>query len=101
VGGLDPGTLPWRIAVILGVGAADGVFGSLLAPRLGLILSGLAATAAGWGLRFRPSLHAVARRRGAAGGRRAPPDCSANWSGTGAWSYTTWRFLGAEPISTT
>ena len=25
-------TLPWRVAVILGVGAAGGVYGSLLAP---------------------------------------------------------------------
>jgi hypothetical protein len=63
-------TLPWRLAVILGVGAAGGVFGSLLAPRLGLVLGGLAATAAGWGLRFRPSPDAIAWRRGAAGERR-------------------------------
>jgi hypothetical protein len=63
-------TLPWRVAVILGMGAAGGVFGSLLAPRLGLLLGGLAATAAGWGLRFRPSPDAVAWRRGAAGERR-------------------------------
>jgi Nuclease-related domain len=63
-------TLPWRVAVILGISAAGGVFGSLLAPRLGLVLGGLAATAAGWGLRFRPSTDAVAWRRGAAGERR-------------------------------
>ena len=63
-------TLPWRVAVILGVGAAGGVFGSLPAPRLGLVLGGLAATAAGWGLRFRTSPDAVAWRRGAAGERR-------------------------------
>jgi hypothetical protein len=63
-------TLPWRVAVILGVGAAGGVVGSLLAPRLGLLLGGLPATAAGWGLRFRPSPDAVAWRRGAAGERR-------------------------------
>jgi hypothetical protein len=63
-------TLPWRVAVILGVGAAGGAFGSLLAPWLGLVLGGLAATAAGWGLRFRPSPDAVAWRRGAAGERR-------------------------------
>jgi hypothetical protein len=63
-------TLPWRVAFILGVGAAGGVFGSLLAPRLGLVLGGLAATAAGWGLRFRPSPDAIAWRRGAAGERR-------------------------------
>jgi hypothetical protein len=63
-------TLPWRIAVILGIGAAGGVLGSLLAPRLGLVLGGLAAVAAGWGLRFRPSPDAVAWRRGSAGERR-------------------------------
>ena len=63
-------TLPWRVAVILGIGAGGGVLGSLLAPRLGLLLGGLAAVAAGWTLRFRPSLEAVAWRRGAAGERR-------------------------------
>jgi hypothetical protein len=63
-------TLPWRVAVILGIGAGGGVLGSLLAPRLGLVLGGLAAMAVGWGLRFRPSLDAVAWRRGSAGERR-------------------------------
>jgi hypothetical protein len=63
-------TLPWRVAAILGVGAAGGVLGSLLAPRLGLVLGGLAVMAAGWGLRFQPSLDAIAWRRGAAGERR-------------------------------
>jgi hypothetical protein len=63
-------TLPWRVAVLLGVGAAAGVYGSLLAPRLSLILGVLAAVVAGWGLRFRPSTDAVAWRRGAAGERR-------------------------------
>jgi hypothetical protein len=63
-------TLPWRVAVSLGIGAAGGVLGSLLAPRLGPIVGGLAAVAAGWGLRFRPSLDAVAWRRGAEGERR-------------------------------
>jgi hypothetical protein len=63
-------TLPWRVAVILGVGAAGAVFGSLLVPRLGLVLGGLAVVAAAWGLRFRPSPDAVAWRRGAAGERR-------------------------------
>ena len=62
-------TLPWRVAVILGAGAGGGVLGSLLAPRLGLALGGLAAVAAGWGLRFKPSPDAVAWRRGAAGER--------------------------------
>jgi hypothetical protein len=63
-------TLPWRVAVILGIGAGGGILGSLLAPRLGLVLGGLAAVAAGWGLRFSSSRDAVAWRRGAAGERR-------------------------------
>jgi hypothetical protein len=63
-------TLPWRVAVILGVGVGGGVLGSLLAPWLGLVVAALAAAAAGCGLRFRPSPDAVAWRRGAAGERR-------------------------------
>jgi hypothetical protein len=63
-------TLRWRVAAILVVGAGGGVLGSLLAPRLGLLLGGLAATAASWALRFRPSAEAVAWQRGAAGERR-------------------------------
>jgi len=63
-------TLPWRVAVTLGIGAGGGILGSLLAPWLGLVLGGLAAGAAGWRLRFRPSPDAVAWRRGAARERR-------------------------------
>jgi hypothetical protein len=63
-------TLPWRVATILGIGAGGGVLGSLLVPRLGLLVGGLAALVAGWGLRFRPSPDARAWRRGAAGERR-------------------------------
>ena len=63
-------TLPWRVAAALGIGAGAGLLGSLIAPRLVLVLGGLAAVAAGWGLRFRPSTDAVAWRRGAAGERR-------------------------------
>jgi Nuclease-related domain len=63
-------TLPWRVAAILGIGAGGGVSGNLLAPRLGLVVGGLAAVAAGWVLRFQPSPDAVAWRRGAAGERR-------------------------------
>jgi hypothetical protein len=63
-------TLPWRTAATVGIGGAGGVVGSLLGPRLGLVLSVLAAVAAGWGLRFRPSPAARAWRRGAAGERR-------------------------------
>jgi Nuclease-related domain len=63
-------TLPWRVAAILGIGAGGGFLGSLLVPRLSLLVGGLAAMAACWGLRFRPSPDAVAWRRGAAGERR-------------------------------
>ena len=63
-------TLPWRIAVIVGVGAVGGLLGGLLTPRLRLVVGSLAALAAGWELRFRPSPAARAWRRGAAGERR-------------------------------
>jgi hypothetical protein len=63
-------TVPWRVAVILGIGAASGAVASLLASGLGLVVAALATAAAGWGLRFRPSPDAVAWRRGAAGERR-------------------------------
>jgi hypothetical protein len=63
-------TLPWRMAAIAVAGVGGGLLGSLLTPRLVLVLGGLAAVAAGWGLRFRPSPDAVAWRRGAAGERR-------------------------------
>jgi Nuclease-related domain len=63
-------TLPWRVAVTLGIGAGAGLVGNPLAPRLGLVLGGLAAVAVGWGLRFRPSPDARAWRQGAAGERR-------------------------------
>jgi hypothetical protein len=63
-------TLPWRIAVILGIGLGGGVLDSQLTPRWGLFLGGLVALVTGWGLWFRPSRDAVAWRRGAAGERR-------------------------------
>jgi hypothetical protein len=63
-------TLPWRVAATLGIGVGGGVLSSLLALRLSLVVGGLAAVAAGWGMRFRPSPDAVAWRRGAAGERR-------------------------------
>jgi Nuclease-related domain len=63
-------TLPWRVAGILGIGLSGGVLGSLLASRLGLVLGGLAAVVAGWGLRFRSSPDAVAWRHGSTGERR-------------------------------
>src|SRR5215217_8347054 len=55
-------SLPWRIAAILGIGAASGVLGSLVVPRLSLMIGGLATVVAGWGLRFKPSPDAVAWR---------------------------------------
>src|SRR5512133_624848 len=39
------GTLPWRVAALLGIGAASGLLGSLLGPRLGPALGVLAALA--------------------------------------------------------
>jgi hypothetical protein len=63
-------TVPWRLAAILALATVGGLLGSLLAPRLGLVVGGLAAMAAGWGLRFRPSPDASAWRRGAVGERR-------------------------------
>jgi hypothetical protein len=63
-------TLPWRVAATLSIGVGGTVLGRLLAPRFGLVVGMLAATAVGWGLRFRPSPDAVAWRRGAAGERR-------------------------------
>ena len=62
-------TLPWRAAATLGIAVGGGVLGRLLVPRLSLVVGVLAAMAAGWGLRFRPSPDAVAWRRGAAGER--------------------------------
>jgi hypothetical protein len=63
-------TLPWRAAVTFGIGAAGGLLGHLVTSRMSLVLGALAAVAAGWGLRFRPSPDAVAWRRGSAGERR-------------------------------
>jgi hypothetical protein len=68
-------TVPCRVTAILGIGAGGGVLGNLVAPRLGLVVGALAAMAAGWGLRFRPSPEARAWRRGAVGSG-APPACS-------------------------
>jgi hypothetical protein len=63
-------SLPWRVAVILGMGVGGGVLGSLLASWVGLVLSVLVTVAAAWALRFRASPEARAWRRGAAGERR-------------------------------
>jgi Nuclease-related domain len=63
-------TLPWRVAATLGIAVGGGILARLVVPRLGLVVGVLAALAAGWGLRFRPSPDAVAWRRGAAGEQR-------------------------------
>jgi hypothetical protein len=89
-------SLPWRAAATLGVGAGGGLLGSLLAPRLSLVIGGMAALAAGWGLRFRPSPDAVAWRRGASGSD-APPGCSIRWSGRGGRSCMTWPSRARQP----
>jgi Nuclease-related domain len=60
-------SLPWRVAATLGAATVGAVLGSLLAPRLALVLGALAAIVAGWVLWFRPSPDAIAWRRGAAG----------------------------------
>jgi hypothetical protein len=89
-------SLPSRIAAILGIGAASGVLGGLVVPRLSLLIGGLATVVAGWGLRFRPSPDAVAWRRGAAGSG-VPPGCFLRWSGAGGRSCTTWPSPAAGP----
>jgi hypothetical protein len=93
-------TLPWRVAVLLGIGVSGGVLGRLLVPRLGLVVGALVAMAAGWGLRFRPSPDASAWRRGRPGSD-APPACSGNWDGRAGPSCTTWPSPAARPTWTT
>jgi hypothetical protein len=76
--------LPWRVAVILGVGAGGGVLGRLLVPRLGLVVGVLAAVAAGWGLRFRASQDAWALAAWGGGGathRSSAPSPGVPWMG--------------------
>jgi hypothetical protein len=89
-------TLPWRVAATLGIGVSGGVLGRLLVPRLGLVVGVLAAMAAGWGLRFRPSGDAWAWQRGrrGSGGR---PGYSARWSGRDGRSCMTWPSLVQQP----
>jgi len=93
-------SLPWRVAAIVGVGAAGGVLASLVVPRLSLVLGALAAMAAGWMLRFQPSPEAVAWRRERPGSD-APPASWRRWSGRGGRSCTTWPSRGAGPTSIT
>ena len=90
-------SLPWRVAVILGIGAGGGVLGNLLAPRLSLVVGGLAAVLTVWALRFRPSPEAVAWRRGS----DELLGCSTRWSGRGGRCCMTLPSLEAGPTSTT
>jgi hypothetical protein len=93
-------TLPWRVAAILGIGAGGGILGNLVAPRLSLMVGGLAALLAGWRLRFRPSLEAVAWRRGAVGERRTAR-LLAPLERQGGRFCMTWPSPGAGPTLTT
>jgi hypothetical protein len=93
-------TLPWRMAAIAVAGVGGGLLGSLLAPRLGLVVAALAAVAAGWGCGSGP---AQMPAPGGAGrrGSDAPPDCSLPSSGRGGRSCTTWLSPAQPPTSTT
>jgi hypothetical protein len=94
-------TLPWRVAVILGVGAAaDGVVGSLLAPRLGLILGGWRPLRPAGGCGSGP---APTPRPGDEGrpGSDAPPASWPRWSDTAGRSCTTWPSPATAPTSIT
>jgi hypothetical protein len=93
----DSNGRPLLGTVILVIGAGGGVLGNQLAPRVGLVLGGLATLVAGWGLRFRPSRDVVAWRRGAAGERRTAR-CWVRWSGMGGRSCTIRASLVAAPI---
>jgi hypothetical protein len=91
-------TLPWRLALTLGIAAGGGVLSSLLAPRLSLVVGAVVGMAAGWGLRFKPSPDAVAWRRGGRGSGELL-GCFLRWSGRGGRSCTTWLSQGAASTS--
>jgi hypothetical protein len=83
--------------VILVIGAGGGVLGNQLAPRVGLVLGGLATLVAGWGCGFGPAatlLPGGGERRGS----DALPICWVRWSGMGGRSCTIWASLVAAPI---
>jgi hypothetical protein len=93
-------TLPWRVVVILGIGAGGGVLGSLLAaPRPGLVLGGLAAMATGWGCDSSPARTPSPGDR-ARQGSGAPPGCWPPSSDTGGRSCTTWPSRARPPTLT-
>ena len=82
-------TLPWRAAATLGIGAAGGLLGSLLAPRLGLVVAALAAVAPAGGCGSSPARTPSPGDR-VRQGSGAPPGCWLRWSDTGGRSCTTW-----------
>jgi hypothetical protein len=93
-------TLPWRAAVILGIGAGGGLLGRQLAPGGGW-------SSARWRL-WRPaggcgSDPARTPSPGGAAQREsdAPPGCSTRWSGRAGRSCTTWPSPAAAPTSIT
>jgi len=92
-------TLPWRVAILLGIGAGGGVLGSLLAPRLGWSSADWApwrlAGGCGSGPARTPSPGGAVRR-----GSDAPPSCSTPLSSTAGPSCMTWPSHIARPIST-
>jgi hypothetical protein len=89
-------TLPWRVAAILAVATVGGLLGSLLAPRLSLVIGGLAAVATAWGCGSSP---AQTPMPGDAGhqGSGAPPASWLRWSDTGGPSCTTWPSQARQP----
>jgi hypothetical protein len=93
-------TLPWRMAATLGIGVGGGLLGNLLAPRLSLVVGGLAAMVAVGRCGSDP---AQTRSPGGRGrpGSGAPPACSTRWSGTAGRSCTTWPSRVAGPTSIT
>jgi hypothetical protein len=91
-------TLPWRAAVILGAAVCGGLLGSLLAPRLSLILGRWPrrppAGGCGSGPAQTPSPGGGGRQ-----GSDAPHDCWARCSRKDGRSCTTWPSPVAGPTS--
>ena len=89
-------TLRWRVAAILGIGAAARVLASLFAGPAGVGLRCVGGRGGRLGLRFRSSPDAVAWRRGAAGERRTAR-LLAVLERQGGRSCTTWPSPAAGP----
>ena len=93
-------TLPWRVTTTLGIGAGGGIVSNLVAPKLSLMVGGLAAVVAGWGCGSSPARTPSPGGRGRPGSD-APPGCSTRYSDTGGRSCTTWPSPAAGPTSIT